>query len=114
MRISDWSSDVCSSDLAAVEFWGLRPVPGIARWCGAQRLFWPDGTPMLHEQSPLAIALHERHSIRGAEAVDRKSVVMGKGVSGRVDLGGRPVIKKKTINRSTQLHKQSTQRHHTI
>lgn len=54
---------------AAVEFWGLRPALGIARWCGALRLFWPDGTVMAHEDSPLAVAVQEKHAIRGVEAV---------------------------------------------
>ncbi len=54
---------------AAVEFWGLRPSLGATRWCGALRLFWPDGSAMAHEDSPLAIAVQEKHAIRGAEAV---------------------------------------------
>src|SRR3546814_20968404 len=70
MRISDWSSDVCSSDL--------------------------EGTNFKHVVAP-----HHRRSDRVAGgrsvrlAVDRKSVVSGKSVAVRVDLGGRRIIKKK-------------------
>ena len=54
---------------AAVEFWGLRPALGVARWCGAVRLLRPDGMPMAHEESPAAVALQEQHAIRGVEAI---------------------------------------------
>src|SRR3546814_11026768 len=35
---------------------------------------------------------------------DRKSVVSGKRVSGRVDLGGSPIITKKTTHKTTLIH----------
>src|SRR3546814_10935665 len=40
--------------------------------------------------------------IRGADLADRKSVVKGKSVSVRVDLGGRRIIKKKNIKERRQ------------
>src|SRR3546814_15645979 len=85
MRISDWSSDVCSSDLSASEPDGPRTImltndllPGIAgidrsKLCDCDFLTW---------------------GYWAADA-DRKSVVWGKSVSVRVDLGGRRIIKKK-------------------
>ena len=42
---------------AAADFWGLRPVLGQAFWCGSFKLFWPDGTPLAHDECPMAIAL---------------------------------------------------------
>src|SRR3546814_11610660 len=76
VRISDWSSDVCSSGLP-----GDAGVPGAA--CLRQR----------RARRTRAGAVRRR---AGAEAGrDRKSVVWGKRVSVRVDLGGRRIIKKK-------------------
>jgi PAS domain S-box-containing protein len=54
---------------AAAELWGHRPLLGTAEWCGSWKLFWPDGTPMAHEQCPMATALKERRPVRGLEAM---------------------------------------------
>src|SRR3546814_14833276 len=108
MRISDWSSDVCSSDLIqnrvgrihdeAVELGHAlgefdissrtadrhtRILANIERQCFGYieaRSF--DQTPAHRSAVP-----HQE---------DRKSVVSGKSVSVRVDLGGRRIINKKT------------------
>src|SRR5213075_3605922 len=64
----DWSSDVCSSDLA-----------GQAR--------------RQHERRVVRVE-RERHEV---DALDRKSVVQGKSVPCCVDLGGRRFINKKKI-----------------
>jgi PAS domain S-box-containing protein len=53
---------------AAARFWGRRPNLG-EEWCGSLRLFWPDGTPLPHDGCPMAIALRERRSVRGYEAI---------------------------------------------
>src|SRR3546814_15262968 len=74
MRISDWSSDVCSSDLGPL---GLRVVG--------------QGGVLV------ARARVDRRGDAGADDCDRKRVVSGKSVSVRVDLGGRRLIKKNTI-----------------
>lgn len=54
---------------AAAELWGCRPELGKSEWCGSWRLFWPDGTPLPHDQCPMAVALKENRAIRGAEAI---------------------------------------------
>ena len=54
---------------AAVDLWGRRPEPGDDQWCGSWRLYWPDGTPMAHDECPMAVALREERPIRNAEAV---------------------------------------------
>jgi PAS domain S-box-containing protein len=54
---------------AAAELWGARPKLGEARWTGAWKLYWPDGTPMPHEECPMAIALRENCAVRGTEAI---------------------------------------------
>src|SRR5581483_8671077 len=54
---------------AAAELWGHRPPLGTSQWCGSWKLFWPDGTPLPHDQSPMAIALKEKRAVRGMEAI---------------------------------------------
>src|SRR3546814_17687696 len=99
MRISDWSSDVCSSDLRRVR----------ARDGDGHR---DADDPLAPEEGPDA-PIHETEMARmpdrgglglgqkveiaiGQRVRDRKSSVSGKSVSVRVDLGARPIIKKKT------------------
>jgi PAS domain S-box-containing protein len=54
---------------AAVDLWGCRPELGTATFCGSWRLHQLDGSPMPHDQCPMALALQEGRPIRGAEAV---------------------------------------------
>jgi PAS domain S-box-containing protein len=53
---------------AAATLWGCRPNLNSDQWCGSWRLFWPDGTPLPHDQCPMAIALREGRPINGMEA----------------------------------------------
>jgi len=53
---------------AAEELAGRTPVLG-DMWCVCWRLLWPDGSPLPHDQCPMAIALHEGRAVRGMEAV---------------------------------------------
>src|SRR5580658_7035892 len=53
---------------AAVEFAGRRPEVG-EKWCVTWRLYYPDGTPMPHDQCPMAIALKEGRAVRGREGI---------------------------------------------
>src|SRR3546814_13493521 len=77
-RISDWSSDVCSSDLRRV--------------VGTDARQWLDfGGRSEGGDGPRA----QRTGIEGLP-VDWKSVVSGKSVSVRVDLGGRRIIQTNT------------------
>src|SRR3546814_11395053 len=91
MRISDWSSDVCSSDL-------------IFEMIGRQRAEFRRQHRAFDIAQLLSMEL-DRHfqrgglfkqaaDLRGRKAKDRKSVVEGKSVSVRVDLGGSRIIKK--------------------
>lgn len=54
---------------AAVELWGVAPEIGSARWCGSWRLYRSDGTPLPHDQCPMAVALRENRPVRGEEAI---------------------------------------------
>src|SRR3546814_12870538 len=98
MRISDWSSDVCSSDLRA------QLADGGRQFIGAAQTF---AKPERHRRR-LSFRVFDQHTagldlddaIRGVaeldDIADRKSVVEGKSVYVRVDLGGRRCLKKKT------------------
>ena len=54
---------------AAAALSGRRPVVGQDRWCVTWRLYQPDGTPLPHDQCPMAIALKQDRSVRGVGAV---------------------------------------------
>ncbi len=54
---------------AAIEFSGHVPELGTDRWCISWRMFRPDGTPLPHDECPMAIALKEGRIIEGAEAI---------------------------------------------
>src|SRR3546814_11426244 len=88
MRISDWSSDVCSSDLALASV--LAVTLGFSAYGVAQAGMSAVTAAGLGDPTPP----EERVVAPQAELADRKSVVSGKSVSGRVDIGGRLIIKK--------------------
>src|SRR3546814_14491939 len=120
MRISDWSSDVCSSDLtrATGEKQGIprhRPIPGIVpergggrpadRRASADRRYHQlaDRLARRHPRDRLA-ALRQRKGPGDARRdpalapqidQERKSDVWGKRVSQPLKLGGRRAITKK-------------------
>src|SRR3546814_18238269 len=113
MRISDWSSDVCSSDLMFATDLSMDVVE-LAREAdarGLQSLWLPEHThiPASRRTPPPGgqdvLPEEYRRSFdplvalaAAASATDRKSVVQGKSVSVRVDLcGGRDFKKKKLI-----------------
>jgi PAS domain S-box-containing protein len=54
---------------AAVALWGCRPKLGDSKFCGSWKLYSPDGTPLPHDECPMALALRQKRPIRGIEAV---------------------------------------------
>src|SRR3546814_11825012 len=101
MRISDWSSDVGSSDLAFRAEQARRQsrgqLVGIAETVGADIAV---GAEELHEVEVRQRRVAHRQVVLVAErnhgvAPARKRVDEGKSVSESVDLGGRSIIKKK-------------------
>jgi PAS domain S-box-containing protein len=54
---------------AAVALSGRRPKLGSDEWCVTWRLYDPDGTPLPHDQCPMAVALKEDRAVRGKEAI---------------------------------------------
>src|SRR3546814_12215154 len=108
MRISDWSSDVCSSDLVHAR----RPRTLLVLHLGepqphrrgqgreARRGPGVDGDRQGAER------LHQQP--RRPRALDRKRVVEGKSVPVRVDLGGRRIIKIKQTSMKNVCYKLNT------
>src|SRR3546814_2044854 len=114
MRISDWSSDVCSSDLLAPWRAVQRddvPGRGGAHLEQALRLvlqvFRPGQIAQLGLQHADGLALLQQGAVQLdqfvlaalhgiGQLVDRKSVASGQSVPVSVDLGGGWIIKKKT------------------
>jgi PAS domain S-box-containing protein len=66
---TDANGKVTYFNEAAIEFSGRTPILGEDEWCVTWKLFKPDGTPLPHDQCPMAIALKEGRPIRDAEAV---------------------------------------------
>src|SRR3546814_18925981 len=107
MRISDWSSDVCSSDLASrrrrTNHRPRRPAhcggaPCCWRSTSRTRLrrvaFLQDGLTLLAHQRPKLLALARAFAGIRQRQQDRKNVVEGKSVYVRFELGGLRLLKK--------------------
>src|SRR3546814_13786006 len=120
MRISDWSSDVCSSDLEEEhlplgnededDYLGLDGDSGgdlsitTTTAKGVLSVLVDPGkdAPALFGLASDTTPLQDQNLTSGGQPLsyafsggDRKSVVSGKSVAVRVDLGGRGIIKKK-------------------
>jgi PAS domain S-box-containing protein len=54
---------------AAATLAGRRPELGQDEWCVSWRLFHLDGTPMAHDECPMAVALKEGRRVWGEEAI---------------------------------------------
>jgi PAS domain S-box-containing protein len=57
---------------AAAKLWGYRPELGKDEFCGSWKLYWPEGTPLPHDECPMAIALRQKEAVRGVEAVAQR------------------------------------------
>src|SRR3546814_17248333 len=116
MRISDWSSDVCSSDLPGASWVPRQLGCGLIlsrraisasvtrsdRSLSTSIAVSPRRCPAAGRPRPLAGA-------RCGENQARQSVVQGKRVSVSVALGGRSVLKKKKNDNITSCNNQSLQ-----
>src|SRR3546814_11434292 len=104
MRISDWSSDVCSSDLGGDQRAARRPLDRDGRDRAGVRAVQPAALRGEAGCSEDCVSLKARTGSPSSSTAsrDRKSVVKGKSVSVRVNLGGRRVIKKKKKPNSTR------------
>src|SRR3546814_12939736 len=115
MRISDWSSDVCSSDLLSsrlpCQCPFLNESASISNKSTVQASFLcksqlssllsPSGSTV--DMTVGCFSLANPISTKCTPGpLDRKSVVEGKSVAVRVDLGGRRIINKKKLNATSQ------------
>src|SRR3546814_15328166 len=113
MRISDWSSDVCSSDLAENDLmlaeFNARNGEALDALINKHNVqlkrFSDDMLTKMGEAAGRVVAQVGQSDAQTKKVYeDRKSVVKGKRVSVRVDLGGRRIIKK---------HKKNNKRNNT-
>jgi len=54
---------------AAKELAGRDPKIGIDRWCVSWKLYRPDGSPLPHDECPVAVTLSQRQATGGVEAI---------------------------------------------
>src|SRR3546814_20984705 len=102
MRISDWSSDVCSSDLGqrrgVVVFLALKGEQPrrLGRQQGLLGAEVAAAQPKLQVvMAPALVGVVAQQSAQHLRSEERR---VGKSVPVRVDLGGRRIIKKNTKN----------------
>ena len=69
MYTTDADGRITYFNEAAAELWGCRPELGKKEFCGSWKLFWPDGTPLPHDECPMALALKHKRPIRGMQAI---------------------------------------------
>ena len=67
--ITDASGRIIFYNDAAAALWGCRPELGKSEFCGSWKLYWADGTPLRHDECPMAMALKQKRPIRGMEAM---------------------------------------------
>src|SRR3546814_12473287 len=108
MRISDWSSDVCSSDLVDVHLDEVGPPVLRRELLEVDRRHHAEGKGQRdgdEQRVEGADGGAENAGARGVAAVavgDRKSGVEGKSVSVRVGPGGRRLLKKTTTQKNDE------------
>src|SRR3546814_12594588 len=118
MRISDWSSDVCSSDLEMADEMDLQAADyrqlvdetqavrheSLDEDYSDQSMWFADvedrADEALERENPKAAIAAGIRTLPDREAIDRQSVVEGKGGTVRVVLGGsRMITTKKNKNK---------------
>jgi two-component system, chemotaxis family, CheB/CheR fusion protein len=67
--ITDANGRIIFYNGAAASMWGCRPELGKSEFCGSWKLYWADGTPLRHDECPMAMTLKQKRPIRGMEAI---------------------------------------------
>jgi len=66
---TDAQGRITSFNEEAVRFSGRVPQLGTDSWCVTWKLYRADGTPLPHDQCPMAVALREGRPVRGVSAI---------------------------------------------
>src|SRR3546814_17070481 len=94
MRISDWSSDVCSADLRRTRTAGKRPGAHARGPRRSRRRAAADAAEALRRGGRQRTLVHRYAQGRvAARDRDRERAESGESVSEREDLGGRCILK---------------------
>ncbi len=67
--ITDARGRIIFYNEAATTLWGCHPELGRSEFCGSWKLYWSDGTPLPHDECPMAMALKQKRPVRGMEAI---------------------------------------------
>src|SRR5262245_51890738 len=65
--VTDAAGRITFYNEAAAALWGCHPELGKSEWCGSWKLYWPDGTPLPHDQCPMALTLKQGRPVRGLQ-----------------------------------------------
>jgi PAS domain-containing protein len=63
--VTDAAGRITFYNEVAAAIWGRRPKLNSDQWCGSWRMYWPDGTPLPHDECPMAVALKEKRNFNG-------------------------------------------------
>jgi PAS domain-containing protein len=67
--LTDGDSTLTYFNNACVKLAGRAPRVGTDKWCVTWKLYTTDGEYLPHDSCPMAVAIRERRSIRGVEAI---------------------------------------------
>ena len=66
---TDAEGQITLYNASAAELWGRYPKIGQDRWCGAHKIYRPDGAELAPEEDPLAVTLRTGEPVRGHEII---------------------------------------------
>jgi PAS domain-containing protein len=69
LYVTDRHGTITWYNKACIGFSGRTPQPNADRWCVTWKLLTDRGEPLPHDQCPMALAIKEQRSIRGATAI---------------------------------------------
>lgn len=67
--VTDRQGTITYYNRACIELAGRTPQLGVDKWCVTWKLFSSDGTPLPHNECPMAIALREQRCVRDVQAI---------------------------------------------
>jgi len=67
--VTDCDGVITHFNKACIILAGRTPVVHHDRWCVTWKLYTPEGAFVPHDQCPMAVAIRERRSVRGIEAI---------------------------------------------